>query len=62
MQDGFFKLYCKGADNIIKERLKAGYMRSGKNKLKHVDTPIFDLKKPLAGEITDEMKLMDETE
>jgi magnesium-transporting ATPase (P-type) len=32
MQDGLFKLYCKGADNIIKERLKEGYVRTGKYK------------------------------
>ena len=30
MQDGLFKMYCKGADNIIKERLKDGYMTKSK--------------------------------
>ena len=30
IQDGLYKMYCKGADNIIKDRLREGYARKGK--------------------------------
>lgn len=62
-QDGLYKLYCKGADNIIKERLREGYLRPGKRGRKHVDTPEpFELKKPQAEQPTDDQKMMEETD
>lgn len=63
LQDGQYKLYCKGADNVIKDRLREGYMRPGKARRKHVDTPEpFDLKKPQAEHPTEDVKMMEETE
>lgn len=63
LQDGQYKLYCKGADNVIKERLREGYVRPGKPGRKHVDTPEpFELKKPRAEPPTEDVRMMDETD
>ena len=63
LQDGQYKLYCKGADNVIKERLREGYFRPGKPTRKHVDTPEpFELRKPQTEQQREDLRMMDETD